>query len=78
LKITRSESSVFPFLVPRHKVWLTPTARVPCSNAAITANTRLGDKVNFANGRIPFMGQEPPKMYVYTVNHKNVAVYFSL
>jgi len=28
-----SESSVIPFRVPRHKVWLTPTARVPCSNA---------------------------------------------
>jgi len=22
------------FLVPRRKLWLTPTARVPCSNAA--------------------------------------------
>jgi len=28
------ESSVIPFLVPRHKVWLTAAARVPCSNAA--------------------------------------------
>jgi len=28
------ESSVIPFLVPRRKVCLTPTARVPCSNAA--------------------------------------------
>jgi len=34
LKITRSETSVIPFLVPRHKVWLTPTAWVPFSNAA--------------------------------------------
>jgi len=30
----RSESSVIPFLVPHRKVWLTPTARVRCSNAA--------------------------------------------
>jgi len=29
-----SESSVIPFLVPRRKVWLTPAAGVPCSNAA--------------------------------------------
>ena len=29
------ESSVIPFLV-RHKVWLTPAAGVPCSNAANT------------------------------------------
>jgi len=28
------ESSVIPFLVPRHKVWLMPAAGVPCSNAA--------------------------------------------
>jgi len=28
------ESSVFPFLVTRRKVWLTPAAGVPCSNAA--------------------------------------------
>jgi len=34
LKMTRSESSAVLFLVPCRKVWLTPTARVPCSNAA--------------------------------------------
>ena len=28
------ESSVIPFLVARRKFWLTPTAQVPCSNAA--------------------------------------------
>jgi len=28
------ESFVIPFLVPRRKLWLTPTAQVPCSNAA--------------------------------------------
>jgi len=28
------ESSVIPFLVPRHKVWSTPSAEVSCSNAA--------------------------------------------
>jgi len=28
------ESSIIPFLVPRRKVWLTPAAGVPCSNAA--------------------------------------------
>jgi len=28
------ESSVIPFCVPRRKVWLTPVAGVPCSNAA--------------------------------------------
>ena len=28
------ESSVIPFRVPRRKVWLTPAAGVPCSNAS--------------------------------------------
>ena len=28
------ESSVLPFLVPRRNIWLTPTAGMPCSNAA--------------------------------------------
>jgi len=28
------KSSLIPFLVARRKVWLTSTARVPCSNAA--------------------------------------------
>jgi len=28
------KTSVIPFLVPGHKVWLMPAARVPCSNAA--------------------------------------------
>jgi len=28
------KSFVIPFLVPRHKVWLTAAARVPCSNAS--------------------------------------------
>jgi len=28
------DSSVIPFPVPRRKVWLSPAAEVPCSNAA--------------------------------------------
>jgi len=28
------ESSVMPFLVPCHKVWLMAAARVPCTNPA--------------------------------------------
>jgi len=31
---TLCETSVIPFLVPGHKVWLTPAAGVPCINAA--------------------------------------------
>ena len=37
------ESSLIPFLVPRRKVWLTPAARMPCSNAANPQYTRTQD-----------------------------------
>jgi len=60
------ESSVIPFLVPRHKVWLKPTVGVPCSNAA-NIGARLECKVNFARRKVPSGGklrQKPPKMYI--------------
>jgi len=34
------ESSVIPFLVPRRTALLTPTAVVPCSNAAIVGKRK--------------------------------------
>jgi len=37
------KSSLIPFLVPRRKVWLTPTAWVPCSNAANKSYRRAQD-----------------------------------
>jgi len=52
-------------LEPRRKVWLTPAAGVPCSNAAnIYENARLVRKMNFAPGKIPSGGQEPSKMHI--------------
>jgi len=54
-------------LVQRHKVWLTPAAKVPCSNAAnIAQNGRLGRKVNFAPGKIPLGGRKPRKCIQYS------------
>jgi len=55
------ESSVIPFLVPRRKVWLTPAAGMPCSNATnrIQEHARLKRKVNFAPGKIPPEGKSP-------------------
>ena len=58
------ESSVIPLLVPRRKVWLTPAAGVPCSNAANIGERKIGRKVNFAPGKIPPDGSSPPKMYI--------------
>jgi len=37
------ESSVIPFLVPRLKVWLTPAAGMPCSNAANIGERKTWD-----------------------------------
>jgi len=48
-------------------VWLTPTARVPCSNA------RLGRKVNFAPGKIPLAGKSPRKYSLYSVPLQEMA-----
>jgi len=59
------ESSVIPFLVPRRKVWMTPAAGVPCSNAAnVGENARLGCKVNFARGEIPSGARVPKNVYI--------------
>jgi len=37
------ESSVIPFLVPRRKVWLTPTAGVLCSNVVNIGERKTWD-----------------------------------
>jgi len=61
------------FLVARRKVWLSPAAGVPVSNAAnIGSNARLGRKVNFAPGKIP-SGVKSPEMYIYSVPARETA-----
>jgi len=51
------ESSVIPFLVPLRKVWLTPAAGVPCSNAA-----NIGEHKTWTqSGKIPPGGKSPQK-----------------
>jgi len=41
------ESSVIPFLVPCHKVWLTAAAREPCSNAG-----NIGEHKNWMQSKL--------------------------
>ena len=48
----------------RRKVWLTPTARVPCSNAANMRKARLGPKVNFAHGKVPLRSKSRQHMCI--------------
>jgi len=61
LKMTKSESSVIPFLVPRRKIWLTLTARVPCSNAANVGERKTGTQRECCTWQNSVRGQESPK-----------------
>ena len=45
------ESSVIPFCVPCHKVWLTPAAVVPCSNAANIGEHKTWTQSEFCTGQ---------------------------
>ena len=66
------ESSVIPFLVPRCKVCLTPTARVTCSNAANIrehAIWTVGRKLNFVPGKM-LLGGNSPRKCIYSVPAK--------
>jgi len=70
------ESLAIPFLVPRRKVWLTPAAGVPCSNAANIAERKTRSKVNFARGKILSGGKSPRKcIYIYIVAAQEMPQY---
>jgi len=58
------EGSVIPFLVPRRKVWLTPTGRVPCSNAANIGERKTWTQNEYCTWQNSVRVQEPPKMYI--------------
>ena len=58
------ESSVIPFPVLRSKLWLTPTAQVPCSNAANIAEHDLDAK--WILQRAKFRMAAPAHKSVYT------------
>ena len=58
------ESSVIPFLVPRRKVWLTPAAGLPCSNAANTGECKTWMQSEFCTWQISVKEKKPPKMYI--------------
>jgi len=59
-----SESSVIPFLVPRHKVWLTAAAQVLCSNAVNIGECKTWAQNEFCSWQNSIRGQEPQKMYI--------------
>jgi len=47
------KSLVIPFFVPCRKLWLMPTARVPCSNADNKGERKTWMKSRFSAGKIP-------------------------
>jgi len=57
------ESSVIPFLVRHRKLWLTPAAGLPCSNAANTER-KTWTYSEYCTGQNSVRGQKPPKMYI--------------
>jgi len=56
------ERSVIPFCVPRRKVWLTPAAGVPCSNAVNIGEGKTWTQSEFCTWQNLIRGQEPPKI----------------
>jgi len=49
----------------RRKVWLTPTTRVPCSNAANIGERKTWTQSEFCTWQNYVRGQESPKMYIW-------------
>ena len=60
------ESSAIPYLVPRRKVWLTPAAGVPCSNADNIGEHKTGTQSEFCTGKNSVRGKSPRKC-IYSV-----------
>jgi len=60
--------SVIQFLVPRRKVWLTPAAGVPCSNAANIGERKTWTQSEFCMCRNSVRRQELPKMYIQSTS----------
>ena len=66
------ESSVIPFLVPHCKVWLTPAAGVPCSNAANIGERKTLMQSEFCTLQNSVGGKSPRKC-IYSVSAQEMA-----
>jgi len=64
------ESSAF--LVQRHKLWLTPTARVPCSNTANIAECKTWKQSEFCSWQNSVRGKSPQKC-IYSIPAQEMA-----
>ena len=70
LKMTRSESSVIPFLASSRKVWLTLTARVPCSNAVNIGERKTWTQSEFCTWQNPLKEKSP---HLYSIPAEETA-----
>jgi len=59
------EGSLIPFIVPLRKVWLTPAAGVPYSNATNIGERKSWTQSEFCTWQISVREQQPPKMYIW-------------
>jgi len=66
------ESCVIPFLVIRRKIWLMPTAGVPCSNAANIRERKTWTQSEFCTRQNSIRGKSPQKC-IYTAPAQETA-----
>jgi len=64
-------------LVPRRKVWLTPAAGVPCSNAANTGERKTWTSSEYCTGQNSVRGSRAPEKCIYTLCLKKRPTYFT-
>jgi len=61
------ESSAIFFLVPRRRVWLTPSAGMPCSNAANIGEGKTWTQGEFCTWQNSARGDKSPRKCIYNV-----------
>jgi len=64
------ESSVIPFLLPRRKGWVTPTGRMPRSNAANIGERKTWTQSEVCTWQTSVRGKIPLKMYIHRESKK--------
>jgi len=69
------ESSVIPFLVVRRKFWLTPAARMPCSNAVNIGERNTWTQSEVCTPGKILSGGKGPRKCIYDVPAQETAKY---
>jgi len=67
------DSSIIPFLETQRRVWLTPTTRVPCCNAANIGEHKTWMKSEFCTWQNSVRARAPENVYIYSVSAKETA-----